>query len=271
VSGGPGRLAAAAAAALLALAGCRSVPTALPPLASEDPRPVALLGRLAMLGAERTALRASARVSIEGQRRAAFAKQLLLLQRPARLRLEVLGVLGQRALVLATDGAHYDLYRAERPGIETGDVHPGILYEVAGLALTPEEAVQLALGAPLAPGEEGAAAGAAALPDGGVRVELRAREGDPRRTLDFAPGGELARYAVHGADGALLFDARYGDYRDVAGTPFAHAVEVDLPPTESHAEIRFQWVELNPPLSDDLFRLPHAGPGAGTPWRPSAS
>jgi hypothetical protein len=175
-------------------------------------------------------------------------------------------------LVLATDGARYDLYRAERPGIESGDVHPGILYEVAGLALTPEEAVQLALGVPLAPGEAGAdAAGAAALPDGGVRVELRARRGDPRRTLDFAPGGELARYAVRGSDGALLFDARYGGYRDVAGSPFAHDVEVDLPPSESHAEIHFQWVELNPPLSDDLFRLPPAAPGAGTPWRSNAS
>ena len=122
----------------------------------------------------------------------------MLLQRPACLRLEVMGVLGQRVAALATDGSRYDLYRAERPGLESGEVHPGILYEVAGLALTPEEAVRLALGSPLAPGEAGSAAiGGSVLAEGVVRVELRAPPDGLRRTLEFGPGGELRRYAVH--------------------------------------------------------------------------
>jgi hypothetical protein len=266
-----------AAAALLAaslLAGCRTAGPALPALPPDDPRPAALVSRLAATGAERTALRAGARVSIEGQRRASFAKQLLLLERPARLRLEIVGMLGQRVAVLATDGARYDLYRAESPALESGEVHPGILWEVAGLALTPEEAVQLALGVPLLP-SEGAppAERAAVLPDGGVRVVLRpAHRDDPRRTLDFALTGELARYAVHAPGGELVFEARYGDYRDVTGSAFAHAIEVELPSTRTHAEIQFQWVELNPPLGDALFRLELRRGGAReAPWRPSAS
>lgn len=268
------RRAAVLALAVSLLAACRTVSPALPDLAPEDPRPAAFLAGLALRAAERTSLRAEARVSIEGQRRASFAKQLLLLERPARLRLEIVGLLGQRVAVLATDGSRYDLYRAERPALESGEVHAGILWEVVGLALTPEEAVQLALGVPLLPSEgTPAAESAAGLPDGGLRVVLRARAADePRRTLEFDGAGQLARYAVHAPDGALVFEARYGDYRDVAGGAFPFAIAVELPATGTHAELQFQWVELNPTLSDDLFRLELRRGGArGAPWRRSAS
>jgi hypothetical protein len=247
------------------------VPT-LPPLAPDDPRPAAFLAELAATGAARHALRGGARMSIEGQRRAGFAKQLLVLERPARLRLEVVGPFGQRVAVLATDGAHYDLYRAERPALESGEVHAGILFEVAGLALTPEEAVLLALGVPLFPSEGAPAAeGAAALPDGGLRLRLEAPGGAAeglQRTLDFDAAGHLSRYALEERGGALVFEARYGDYRDVGGSAFAHAIAVELPATQTRAEIEFQWVELNPRLSDDLFRLELRRSGG---WLRSAS
>jgi hypothetical protein len=264
--------AGAALAALVVLAGCRSFAPALPPLPADDPRPAALLGRLLVLGSERNALRGRARVSVDGARGAAFARQLLLLERPARLRLEVLGILGQRVAVLATDGVHYELFRAEQPEIEAGEVHPWTLYEAAGIPLTPEEAVQLALGTPLSPGNAAPVPEeAAVLPDGSIRVELQAAEGAPRRTLEFAPDGALSRYAVSDPAGGLVLEARYADYREVGGAPFAHQIRLDLPPSDSHAEIRFQWVELNPRLSDDLFRLRVGDAGAGSPWPSSAS
>ncbi|HVH07209.1 MAG TPA: hypothetical protein VNE71_14550 [Myxococcota bacterium] len=258
---------------LAAPLGCRTVlPSATPPLARDDPRPAALVAGLGALAAERSSLRASARVSIEGQRGASFARQLVLLERPSRLRLEVLGVLGQRVAVLASDGAHYDLYRAEKPGLESGEVHPGILYEVAGLAITPEEVIQLALGAPLAPGASAPGiAGAAELPEGGVRVELGYRAGELRRVVEFDAGGALVRYAARDAEGGLVLEARFTDYRDVAGSRFAFHIEVSLPAAESRAEIQFQSVELNPALPAELFRLPQRIPAAGAPWRRSAS
>jgi hypothetical protein len=276
-SRGAGPLAAALLVAASLLAACRTVgpaEPALPPLPAEDPRPAAFLTRLVLTAAERTSLRAGARVVIEGERRSSFAKQLLLLERPARLRLEIVGLLGQRVAVLATDGARYDLYRAERPTLESGEVHAGILWDVAGLALTPEEAVQLALGSPLLPSEgTPPVASAAELPDGGLRLVLRSpRESDPRRTLEFDAAGELRRYEVRAPSGELVFEARYGDYRDLGGSPFAYAIEVELPATKTHAEIQFQWVELNPTLTDDLFRLELRRGGAlETPWRRSAS
>lgn len=268
------RLGALALAALLAGAGCSTLgraPAALPPLAPGDPRPAEWLNGLRVLAAERHSLRAAARVSIEGVRRAGFARQLLLVERPARLRLEVVGMLGQRVAVLATDGVAYDLYRAEQPKIETGEVHPGILWEVGGLPLTPEEAVQLALGTPLPAGEAPSVASSAALPDGGVRVELGQAAGGLRRTLDFDAGGDLRRYAAWDPAGTLLTEARYADYRDVAGGRFAHEIDVELPAAESRAEIHFQSVELNPALPAELFRLPKRSPTSSARWPRSAS
>jgi hypothetical protein len=220
----------------------------------------------------RRSLRGTARVSIEGQRGASFARQLVLLERPSRLRLEVLGVMGQRVAVLASDGARYDLYRAERAAIESGEVHPGILYEVAGLPITPEEVIELALGAPLAAsGASPSIAGASELPEGGVRVELGYRAGELRRTLEVGNDSALVRYAAHDPEGALILEARFSDYRPLGDARFAFHIDVSLPAAQSRAEIQFQSVELNPTLPAELFRLPQRTSSAGAPWRPSDS
>ena len=193
------------------------------------------------------------------------------------MRLEILGMLGQRAAVLATDGVRYDLFRAESPGIETGEVHEAILWEVAGLPLTPEEAVELALGTPL--GDSPRVGGATELPgDGSIRIDLEGPDDEARVTLEFGAEGRLSRYVRRAPAGTPVLDARYGDYRDVDGRSFAHSIEVEFPAAETHAEIRFQSVELNAELPEGLFRLelsgaePHGrAPAAPGPWSPSAS
>jgi hypothetical protein len=268
-----------AAACLLALlvAGCRT-PVALgPPLSADDPRPRAWVERLAAEAESLRSLRGRARVSIDGSRGAAFARQLLIVERPARLRLEILGMLGQRVAVLATDGVRYDLYRAELPGIETGDVHEEILWEAAGLPLTAEEAVRLALGTPI--GKSARIDSALELGgEGGIRVDLEGSPDAARVTLEFAAEGQLARYVRRTVAGTAVLDARYGDYRDVDGRSFAHRIEVEFPAADTHAQILFQSVELNVELPERLFRLelPAADPQGRAPmapesWSPSAS
>lgn len=268
-----------AAACLLALlvAGCRTPAPIGLPLSADDPRPEALIERLAASADSLQTLRGRTRVSIDGKAGGAFARQLLVLERPARLRLEILGMLGQRVAVLATDGVRYDLFRAENPGVETGEVHEGILWEVAGLPLTPEEAVELALGTPL--GDSPRVGRASEMPGaGGIRIDLEDPSGEARMTLEFSAEGQLARYVRRAPAGTPVFDARYGDYREVGGRSFAHRIEVEFPAAETRAEIRFLSVELNAELPESLFRLhlsgaePHAWvPGVPGRWSPSAS
>ena len=62
-------------------------------------------------------------------RGSSFARHLLMLERPDRLRLEILGLVGQRVAVLASDGVSFDLYRAETGRVERGPVYPELLGE----------------------------------------------------------------------------------------------------------------------------------------------
>lgn len=263
-------------AGALLLGACRTLPPEQVPLGADDARPAALLEALWRRGEEVRGLRGRARVSLEGQRGASFAKQLVLLERPARLRVEVLGMLGQRVAILATDGIGYDLYRAESAGVESGRVDEGTLWETLGLALTPEEVVGLALGAPLGRDEAPRAAGAVSFPaDGRVRVALAGAPDGPREVVDFDADGALARYALRDGEGRPVFEARYGDYRPVGGTAFAHSIDLDFPRSEARAAIQFSAVELNPEVSATLFRLDEVRGGPGSrreaPWRSSAS
>jgi hypothetical protein len=247
------RAALALVAALLLETGCRTLPPGVVPLAADDPRPQAMLASWAARSGELRSLRASARVSLEGARGASFARQLLAVERPACLRLEVLGLMNQRIAVLATDGERYDLYRSESRAVESGEIRPSVLWEVAGVPLTPEEAVGVLLGAPSMWCPGGVVTDAAEGADARVRFQIR---GCDRYwfALEFDAQALLSGYQVGGPEGTY-YQVRYHDYREVAGIGFAHRVELDFPISESRAEVQFRGVELNPVFPESIFRL----------------
>lgn len=245
-----GAVALSAWIALLAT-GCRTLPPATP-LAPGDPRPQALLTTLRGLSEARHALRGVARISLEGPAGEGRAKQLLVVERPARLRVEILGFLNQTVAVLVTDGTRYQLFRSDDRSVEEGPVRPDLLEAVAGVRLTPAEAVDVVLGAPRA-GPEARIVGGAALPTGGIRVALEDPAAAERRTLEFDEAGRLRRLRVQGSEG---WSARFDDYRRVGEAWFAHEIELRFPGTGSRAALRFGDVELNPELPPGLFALP---------------
>jgi hypothetical protein len=245
---------ALACAALVAIVlGCRTTPPTWTPLPAADPRPERLLAAQAARREARQALRATARVRFEGQGSGSFAKEILLLERPARLRVEVLGLLGQRVAVLASDGDEYALWRAETNRLERGAVHPGILLEVAGVPLRPEEAVALLLGAPELPAAAPRASRAdEAFGDGGVRLAWD--EGGSLRVAEFDAEGRLRAWRV-GRAGELWLEARWDEYREAGADAFAHRVQLDFPGRDQRAQVDFHEVELAPELPATLFRL----------------
>ena len=105
--------------ALVALAtGCVSTIPARP-LPSDDPRPAALLEAWHAHTASREALQATARLAVDAAGAGANggdlsfrSKQRMWLERPAQLRVEVLGFLDTTLAVLVTDGERYSLFQS---------------------------------------------------------------------------------------------------------------------------------------------------------------
>lgn len=250
---GPAATSRVLACALLLLGGCRTAPA--PPgetLAPTAPEVQAAIADLAAEVAARSSLRGSARVSLEGARGSSFARHLVVLERPARIRLEVMGLVGQRVAVLATDGERFDLFRAETGQVESGVVHPGLLGEVAGVPLSPEELVAVLLGGLPLPLVEPRTALRGA--DGRLALSWPARDGETLRAiLDAA--GRLRALRVGDASGQEHVAVAWEDYRPVGTTSFAHRVELDFASRGLRAEVDFRQIELDPELPEGLFRL----------------
>ncbi len=253
-------------AALATAMACRTIPPAAVPLAPGDPRPAALLSAWERSAEERRSLRGRAKLSVDGASGGVHVrgKQVLVLERPARLRVEILGLLNQTLAVLVTDGERFELFRVEDRSFETGEVNPDLLWQEARIALTPGEAVELLLGAPRA---DPSLVPLAALgsDDGSIRIHLADADGSVRRRMSFDAEGRL-RWIEAVGDGEVEWRASFDRYELIGDTPFAHAISLDVAARRTHAEISLRDVELNPDLSPDIFRLrlpPLGGSEAG--------
>jgi hypothetical protein len=235
------RRAAAALVLVLLAASCRA-PTPLRRLPADDLRPQALLEEWSMRAGGRRALRATARLAVDAEQSGRSdvrlrSKQLLVLERPALLRVEVLGFLDTT----------------------TGPVHEDLLWQVARLDLTPAEAVDLILGVPH-PGDALTATAAFDAGDGRIRIQLSDEASAVRRLVDFDEERQLRWLQVRSQDGEVAWEARFDDYALVGGVPVAHEISVVLRDGRSRARISLRDVELNPTLSPDIFRLPGLAP-----------
>lgn len=248
----------AAAFPFLMLA-CRTAGPVLTPLSAEDPRPAALLAAWGRDAEARHALRGRARLAVDGAGGALHVRgqNIVALERPARLRVEVLGFLEQTIAVLVTDGERYQVFRADTHAYADGPVRADLLWQQAGLPVTPEEAIDLLLGAP-APDPALAAVFAQGDERGDVALELADEQGRVRRRACFDAEGRLLWLEAIGVDGALRWRAEYSDYTELGGVAFARDVSLDGAGTK--AEISLSDVELNPVLPAALFRLPAPAP-----------
>jgi hypothetical protein len=250
---------------VLLLSACAAVsPTR--PLAPSDPRPQAFVDDLADLAEQRHSLRGVARVAVDSEDGEVNirANQRLVIERPGRLRVEVLGFLSATAAVLATDGERYEFFLAEDRSYQSGPVHPHLLWEVSRIALSPEEVIQLVLGAPL-PEVEYQLGPALGTGDGQIEVMLTDPAGAHLRTLVFDAKGLLRRVDVF-ARGRVAWSATFDDYSGVGERFFAHTLFLDFVSARTTAEVHLRDVEINPSLPGDVFHLqlaPSEGPPGG--------
>jgi hypothetical protein len=261
-----GILAGTGAALALAVSACQSVPP-LRELPAGDPRPGALLARWSASVKDREALRGIARLSVDagsgGEAGAPLrvrSKQRIALARPAQLRVEVQGLLGTTLAVLAVDGSEYAFFESEGRHFEAGPVHDFLLWEIVRLELSPAQAVEVILGAPLvSPGAP--VTGAFDVGGGVTRIRVGADREPGTRMFDLDAEARLVRFAHWEAGDAPAWVAHFEDYAPVAGAAFAHRVTLETQ-SGARAVVSLSDVELNPPLAPDIFRLDRFAPVA---------
>lgn len=254
--------------ALLVLSACQTVAPEDPGVAISpgDARVRAVLERYQAQSLPRSALRARARLSLEGAGFVLSRPQRLVVQRPASLRIEVLALFEQVAALVVTDGLQYSFVDLTSGVQDSGPVDDGLLWRTARVDLTPADAVALALGAPLLGSE---AVAARQFSDGRLGVESAepvqsddaGDTGAPHsRWHEWDRLGRLHAAELRDGTGTRVWRAEYGDWQDVDGVSFAHRVDLEFTRVEAEASIRFQRVELEPELAPGLFVL-HVPPG----------
>ena len=252
---GPSRGAIGVALLGLLLAGCQTPRAGSPPGALSAAEAVEAWEQRTEA---RRALRALARLSVDAPGAAPDggdlqlrARQRLWIARPARMRVEVLGLLDSALAVLTIDRGRYALLQAPGRQVERGEVYPELLWEVARLELSPEETVGLILGAP-ALDSRFALAGAARRGDT-LRLRFADAAGRLRRVADLGAAGELRRLEQRDAEGALAWEAHYADFVELGGDAFAQELRLRSPDAE--ARVLLRRVELNPALPEGLFEV----------------
>jgi hypothetical protein len=283
---------------VFSLLGCQSTPLRSmgldgAPLPIDDARADEVLLNYFSEMDGRTGLRGSARVSLVGPDFNLNRPQRIVVERPGRVRFEVLALFDQLAAILVSDGDRYGFYDASTEKISRGYVTPRFLWDLAKIDLAPEQLVGLLLGAP-EPSPGLARAGVWLEPDGRIVVAFAWPSGTPpagcemdleRGRFDsacyvdpsaLADGGELFLFDREGrlveirslaASGALRYRAIFEGYEALGGeggVVFPKRVTIRSPGVESEARFDWKRVMLASDLSDRLFVLPQARrPGQG--------
>ena len=169
---------------------------------------------------------------------------------PEDLRVEILGVFGQIAAILVTDGVTYQSFDAGRGDVERGEVTPDLLWRIARFAMQPQEVVDLLLGTPR-PSADASLSDAYGDPGDGVSVDFRGPEGRLREQFGFDARGQLIDFVRFAQDGEVAWKARFSDYRDISGSAFAFEVRLTFPAVDARASLRFDHASLDPELGDE--------------------
>ncbi len=200
-------------------------------------------------GGERRSMRALAALKLESPSGGGSLREVIVAERPARLRLETLNLLGQTQAVLVTDGERFSFYDGSE--FEEGAVGAGLLRDRLGIDLEPEEAVRVLLADPHL----------VSAPPSAVYAWEQQRVAEfPGQRVRFAPTGDLLSVEALEESGEVRWAAEYGRWRDVDGGRYPFSMLLRFPRSRVSAEIKLEDVDLNPVLAPALFTLPSSNP-----------
>jgi outer membrane lipoprotein-sorting protein len=248
-------LTAAAISIALSLSGCATTPVLNIPLAQAHDLTVFLADRDNAVHSMQTA----AVMEYAGGGRHFKARENIVVQRPASMRIEVMSAAGV-ALVVAADGGQIAVYDPGKDTLMQGAASAATLERYARIPMTPDAATRLLLG--LSPDSA-----MLASPPNSMTVN-----GDSKVLTYHQPGGVVDELGFNGnsslemvreklADGRVGYEVHYSDYRDVGGgILFPAEVDANFPKTGATVKFRFANPSVNQDVPDSTFvLLPRSG------------
>ncbi len=202
------------------------------------------LRRVHVLGEGRRSVRADGSMKLESPSASGRVRQIILAERPARLRLESQNLFGQTQTLLVTDGERYSYYDGEQ--LAGGAVSPFLLLDTLGLDLGIAEAVDALLGAPTT---------LRGTPQAVFARGLEREVWTESERLRIGPNGDLLHYTSLDPRGNVRWSVEYRGWKSVPGGRYPDRMVLRFPRIELFADLRLKTVELNAELDRGLFRV----------------
>jgi outer membrane lipoprotein-sorting protein len=255
VGAGPAQRCAAAIVALLAgllpLAGCAARPGSRPGGAPLGALPTAqqLFDALAQRRAAVHGVRAFAKLSYTSPDESHKAKQLVIAERPDRLRFEILSPFGTVFVLTTADGTLAAWARDEST-VYRGTASAENLQRYTQVDLPVATAVDLLLGTPPLRVDTDSVVSA---DDGSI--ELWQQSGSVVRVAWFTPALQPLRYEQRDSSGRVLLRATFDQFADGDGSQVPTVLGIELPAEQRRVDIALSEPEINPALPATVFAL----------------
>ena len=245
--------------ALLTLAACATIaPQAETPNASVGKIDVApLISAMAERDRALVSLQTSAVMEFRSGADHLKAREEIIVRRPASLRVEAMSPLGV-ALVVAAQDTHLQIFEPSKNTLLRGTADAATLARFARIPMAPRDAVGLLMG--IVPEAQTSAPPDSIGTEGDMTVLAYVEADRARRELGFHDG-QLEMVRKRTPDGAVNFEIRYADYRDIGGVMFAYKVDADFPAAATHVSFVYQRPIINGQIADSTFILT-PGPNA---------
>jgi len=235
----------------LLLNGCaaRSVPRPAGTEIGALPTAQHVLDVLAQRRAAVRSLRAMARLTYTSPEESRKARQLVIVERPDRLRFEILSPFGAVFVLTTADGS-LSAWARDEATVYRGAASSANLQRYAQVDLPVATAVDLLLGTPpLRPDPDSVVSA-----DDGA-VELWQATGGSVRVAWFSPALEPLRYEQRDADGRVLLRTTFDEYGEHDGVRVATQLGIELPQEARRIAIALNDTEVNPALAATAFAL----------------
>lgn len=212
----------------------------------------ALIAKLEARSRAIRSFRALAEMRYVGEREKLAVREVVVVQRPDRLRIEMMSAFGV-ALQIASDGEQMCAYHRGDQTFYHGRATIENLARFTRLELALPDIADLLVGIPPQRERAGRPTLHFERPQGLWRVSSKLAGGDTR-TLWFEPEElRLVRATEVDPQGSTTYVAAYGDYTKVLDVDVPTRIRVELPGRGTQIELRYSDPTLNAELAPGLF------------------